>query len=66
MLRTMHQGLRHTGKLPHAMRPRREAADLLKQLNRRLEKAIQMENFEEAAQLRDQIRALKQQTAATP
>lgn len=66
MLKTMHKGLRHCGKIPHAFRPRRDAADLLKQLNRRLEKAIQTENFEEAAQLRDQIRALKQQTAAAP
>jgi protein arginine kinase activator len=66
MLKTMHKGLRHTGKIPHALRPRRETTDLLKQLNRRLEKAIQMENFEEAAQLRDQIRALKQQTTAAP
>lgn len=66
MLKTMHKGLRHAGKVPHAFRPRREASDLLKQLNRRLEKAIQTENFEEAAQLRDQIRALKQQTASAP
>jgi protein arginine kinase activator len=66
MLKTMHKGLRHVGKVPHALRPKRESADQLKQLNRRLEKAIQTENFEEAAQLRDQIRALKQQVAPTP
>ncbi len=66
MLKTMHKGLRHVGKVPQALRPRREAADQLKQLNRRLEKAIETENFEEAAQLRDQIRALKQQAAPAP
>lgn len=66
MLKTMHKGLRHVGKVPQSFRPRRESADLLRQLNRRLEKAIQTENFEEAAQLRDQIRALKQPAAPTP
>jgi len=65
LLRTMHKGLRHTGKVPSALRPKREAVDLLKQLNRRLEKAIATENFEEAARLRDQIRALKP-PAGTP
>lgn len=67
MLKTMHRGLRHTGKVPAAFRPKREASDQLKGLTRRLEKAIESENFEEAAQLRDQIRALRQQQAtATP
>lgn len=64
MLKTMHRGLRHAGKVPVAHRTKKEPADQLKQLNRRLEKAIESENFEEAAQLRDQIRAIKQQTAA--
>ncbi|MCC7376825.1 MAG: UvrB/UvrC motif-containing protein [Verrucomicrobiales bacterium] len=63
MLKTMHKGVRHVGKTPHAFRPRKDPVDQLRQLNRRLEKAIQAENFEEAAQLRDQIRALKQQAA---
>ncbi|MBX3744674.1 MAG: UvrB/UvrC motif-containing protein [Verrucomicrobiae bacterium] len=66
MLKTMHKGLRHIGKVPQTHRPKRDPADLLRQLNRRLEKAIQMENFEEAAQLRDQIRALKQPAAQAP
>jgi protein arginine kinase activator len=60
MLKTMHKGLRHAGKVPSALRVRREPTDALKQLNRRLEKAVESENFEEAALLRDQIRALKQ------
>lgn len=66
MLKTMHKGIRHLGKIPSAYRPRKDPVDLLKQLNRKLEKAIQTENFEEAAQLRDQIRALKQQAAPAP
>ncbi len=61
MLKTMHRGLRHAGKVPQAFRVKREPVDQIKLLSRRLEKAIESENFEEAAQLRDQIRALKQQ-----
>jgi len=66
MLKTMHKGIRHTGKTPTAFKPKRDPADLLKALNRTLEKAIQTENFEEAARIRDQIRALKQQAAPSP
>lgn len=66
LLKTMHKGVRHAGKVPNSFRPRRDPSDVLRQLNRRLEKAIQTENFEEAAQLRDQIRALKQQAAPSP
>ncbi len=65
MLKTMHRGLRHIGKTPRGQKPKREPVDLLKQLARKLEKAIQSEDFETAAQLRDQIRALKQQTAGS-
>jgi len=65
MLKTMHKGLRHVGKVPTALKPRRDPADLLKALNRRLEKAVESENFEEAAQLRDAIRALKQAATTT-
>lgn len=63
MLKTMHRGLRHTGKVPRAARPRRDPAELLRQLTKRLEKAVQAEDFEQAAQLRDQIRALRQPAA---
>lgn len=66
MLKTMHRGLRHCGKVPASFRPKREPTDQIKQLSRRLEKAIEAENFEEAAQLRDQIRALKQQAVPSP
>ena len=66
MLKTMHRGVRHTGKIPRAIRPKREPTDLLKQLNRRLEKAIQTEDFEQAALLRDQIRALRQPAPGSP
>ena len=59
MLKTMHKGVRHTGKVPAALQQSRAEAQKQKQLQKRLEKAIAEENFEEAAQLRDEIKRLK-------
>jgi len=59
MLKTMHKGTRHTGKVPAALQQSRAEAQKLKQLQKRLEKAVTEENFEEAAQLRDEIKRLK-------
>jgi protein arginine kinase activator len=59
MLKTMHRGTRHTGKVPAALQQSRAEAQKLKLLQKRLEKAIAEENFEEAAQLRDEIKRLK-------
>lgn len=68
MLKSMHRGLKHIGKVSRGHVVKKDPADVLKQLNRKLEKAIQSEDFETAAQLRDKIRALKQQaaTSSTP
>src|ERR1041385_829508 len=51
LLKTMHKGTRHTGKAPEALRATRENADKLKTLQKKLQKAIDTENFEEAAHL---------------
>ena len=59
MLKSMHKGTRHTGKVPAALQQSRAEAQKLKQLQKRLEKAIAEENFEEAAQLRDEIKRQK-------
>lgn len=59
MLKTMHKGTRHVGKVPAALQQSRAEAQKLKQLQKRLEKAITEENFEEAAQLRDEIKRFK-------
>lgn len=59
MLKTMHKGTRHTGKVPAALQQSRAEAQKLKLLQKRLDKAIAEENFEEAAQLRDEIKRLK-------
>ncbi len=58
LLKTMHKGTRHTGKAPEALRATRENAGLLKSLQSKLAKAIKDENYEQAAQLRDEIKQL--------
>ena len=60
LLKTMHKGTRHVGKAPESLRQSRDLADQLKQLQKKLAKAIEAEDFEEAAVLRDEI---KQTTA---
>lgn len=59
MLKTMHRGTRHTGKVPAALQQSRAEAQKAKLLQKKLEKAIAEENFEEAAQLRDEIKRMK-------
>ena len=56
LLKTMHKGTRHSGKVPEALRASREQSDQLKLLQKKLAKAIEEENFEQAAQLRDEIK----------
>ena len=58
LLKTMHKGIRHAGKVPEALRANREQSDHLKLLQKKLAKAIEDENFEQAAQLRDEIKQI--------
>ena len=58
LLKTMHKGTRHAGKVPEALRESREQADRLKSLQKKLDKAIKEEDFEQAAQLRDELKHL--------
>ena len=58
LLKTMHKGTRHAGKVPEALRESREQADRLKSLQKKLDKAIKEEDFEQAAQLRDEIKQI--------
>ena len=57
-LKMLHKGTRHVGKAPEALRQTRDRADRLKTLQKKLNKAIETEDFELAAQLRDQIKAM--------
>ena len=58
LLKTMHKGTRHAGKAPEALRQSRDLSDRLKTLQNKLAKAIKDENFEQAAALRDEIKAM--------
>jgi len=58
LLKTMHKGTRHVGKAPEALRQTRENVDRLKTLQKKLAKAIEDENYEAAASLRDEIKLL--------
>lgn len=58
LLRTMHKGTRHIGKVPAALRQARDYAERIKTLQKKLAKAIESEDFESAALLRDEIKQL--------
>ena len=60
LLKTMHKGTRHMGKVPSALQQSRDLSDRLKTLQKKLAKAVSDENFEQTALLRDEI----QQTSA--
>jgi protein arginine kinase activator len=56
----MHKGIRHVGKVPRVMRDTREVSEALKGLQKRLEKAIDDEDFEQAAIVRDEIKQMRE------
>lgn len=58
LLKTMHKGTRHVGKVPESLRTRRDINEQLTTLQKKLNKAIEAEDFEQAALLRDQIKQL--------
>lgn len=57
-LKSMHKGTRHVGKVPEALRQTQDAKDRMKSLQKKLAKAIEDENFEQAAMLRDEIKQM--------
>jgi protein-arginine kinase activator protein McsA len=52
--------------MPAALRQKTESSERLKTLQKRLEKAVQQEDFELAANLRDEIRQISQRSSSTP
>ncbi|HXT13545.1 MAG TPA: UvrB/UvrC motif-containing protein [Candidatus Angelobacter sp.] len=66
LLKTMHKGTRHIGKVPEALRQTRELADRLKTLQKKLNKAVEDENFEQAASLRDEIKQMSARLSNIP
>jgi len=59
LLRGMHAGHLHSGKVPTALMARHEAERRLSELHERLDQAVAAEHYEEAAGLRDEIRSLE-------
>jgi protein arginine kinase activator len=58
LLKSMHKGTRHVGKVPESLRQTRDLSDRLKALQKKLTKAVEDENFEQAALLRDEIKQM--------
>lgn len=66
LLKSMHKGTRHVGKVPQNLQKSRDLVERLRQLQKKLEKAVAAENFEEAAELRDEIKTLKEKLGQVP
>lgn len=64
LLKTMHKGIKHMGKVPHALQQSRDLSDRLKSLQKKLEKAVADEDFEQAAAMRDEIKVTKDKLAS--
>lgn len=61
LLKSMHKGLHHAGKAPAGRSNTRGLGKKITSLEQKLEKAIGTEDFEQAADLRDEIAALRSQ-----
>src|SRR3954451_16378442 len=59
LLKAMHKGTEHVGKLPERAHREVERDDKMRALNEDLQKAVAEENYENAASLRDQIKQLE-------
>ncbi len=60
LLKSMHKGIKHTGKVPAALQQTRDLTDRLKVLQKKLDKAVAEEDFEQAAVVRDEIKSMKE------
>ena len=65
MLKQMHKGIQHAGKAPKALRQEMDKSKRLETLRGQLEDAVAHENYELAAQGRDQIKELEAEKAGT-
>jgi protein arginine kinase activator len=60
LLKSMHKGIKHIGKVPIALRQGRDLNERLKHLQKKLDRAVTAEDFEQAAGLRDEIKAARE------
>ena len=61
MIQSVHGTTSHVGGVPAKHRARRAREDKLEELNKGLQAAIEAENYENAAKIRDEIRQLKKE-----
>lgn len=66
LLKTMHKATRHAGKVPESLRQNRDLTDRIKSLQKRLTKAIDSEDFEQAAVIRDEIKQASHRLSPPP
>src|SRR5438093_4066527 len=60
LLKTMHKGTKHVGKVPQPLQQHKDYAEKLGRLQLQLEKAVADEDFEQAAVLRDEIKQARE------
>ena len=63
VLRRLHGSSTHTGKVPARGYPKARANRQIEDLRKRLKECVSLENYEEAAQYRDELRLLESQVA---
>lgn len=60
LFKRIHGNLRHTGKRPALFEEKIKAENKIDKLKEKMQSAVEKENFEKAAELRDEIHAIKQ------
>src|SRR5438552_11082850 len=60
LLKSMHKGTKHVGKVPQQLQQHKDYLERLKTLQQQLEKAVADEDFEQAAVLRDEIKQARE------
>lgn len=63
VLKAMHRKTRHRGKVPARVESYYQTSERLEALSQELTLAIEQENYEDAARLRDEIKSLKSASA---
>jgi protein arginine kinase activator len=66
LLKAMHKGTEHVGKLPHRAQRSIALSHRMRALAENLQKAVADENYETAASLRDQIKQLESELSNSP
>jgi len=66
LLKAMHKGTLHTGKMPARLQANLRHDAEMQGLQKELEKAVLEENYETAADLRDQIKNLEEKPGSKP